>query len=243
LASFVVAFKDGSFRNVSSGLPWFLRVVEWGERGKVLLGQYKGSDEGFTWPIYELGWDGKTYKEIRPAEIPRIFSVYGFAPFIRGGKTQYLFIDSNFYLKAIDPKGKMVWRGQDDYGSDNYFQAKPFPGSSYSDGDEWSYLNVRVLSRGDDVFIIRNISPIGQVLKRQTIYSKGIMQRLFWTGALFMEAWKSSEISGYLADFQIQDVDHVKGQELIVAVNLPKEGIFSGGRNSAVMVTRLEGVQ
>jgi len=69
------------------------------------------------------------------------------------------------------------------------------------------------------------------------------MQRLNWTGALFVEAWKSSEISGYLADFQIQDVDHIKGQELIVAVNLPKEGIFSGGRNSAVMVTRLEGVQ
>ncbi len=243
LASLVVAFKDGSFRNISSGLPWFLRVVEWGERGKVLLGQYKGSDEGFTWPIYELGWDGKTYKEIRPAEIPRIFSVYGFAPFIRGGKTQYLFIDSNFYLKAIDQKGKMVWRGQDDYGSDNYFQAKAFPGASYSDGDEWSYLNVRVLSRGDDVFIIRNISPIGQVLKRQKIYSKGIMQRLNWTGALFVETWKSSEISGYLADFQIQDVDHIKGQELIVAVNLPKEGIFSGGRNGAVMVTRLEGVQ
>ena len=38
------------------------------------------------------------------------------------------------------------------------------------------------------------------------------MQRLYWTGALFVETWKSSEISGYLADFQIQDVDNIKGR-------------------------------
>ncbi len=249
LASFVVAFKDGSFRTVSSGLDWFLRVVEWGGKGKVLLGQSKGSTEGFMWPIYEMGWDGKTYKDVRKADLPRIYSVYGFSPVVHGGNTEYLFIDFNFYLKALDKKGKMVWRGRDDYGSENYFQSKAFyrtsgyESTTYEDGDEFSYVNVRVIPRGEDVFIIRNISPIGQFLKRQKYYNRGIMQRLNWTGALFMETWKSPEISGYLADFQIQDVDNNRETDLIVAVNLPKENMFSFARNSALMVSRLQGVQ
>lgn len=244
LASFVVAFKDGAFRTVSSGLAWFLRVVEWGEKGKVLLGQYKGVTEGFTWPIYELGWDGKTYKEIRPADLPRIYSLYGFAPFIHQGKTIFLYIDSNFYLKAIDQKGKMVWRSRDDYGSDNYFQGKPSdPGLGYYDGDEWAYVNVRVISRGDEVFIIRNISAVGHILKRVKVYSGGGVQRLFWTGALFVETWKSKEIPGYVADFQIQDIDSNREPELIVAVNLPKESMFSGEKNSALLVSRVQGAQ
>ena len=244
LASFVVAFKDGAFRTVSSGLDWFLRVVEWGEKGKVLLGQTKGFKEGFAWPISELGWDGKAYKEIRPADLPRLYSLYGFAPFTHKGKTIFLFIDSNFYLKAIDQKGKMVWRSREDYGSDNYFQGKPLDqGVGYHDGDEWAYVNVRLISRGDEVFIIRNISAVGQIMKRQKYYNKGVMQRLFWTGALFVETWKSPEISGYMADFQIQDIDNNREPELIVAVNLPKESMFSGEKNSALMVSRLQGVQ
>ncbi len=38
LASFVVAFKDGAFRTVSSGLGWFLRVVEWARKRKGFVG-------------------------------------------------------------------------------------------------------------------------------------------------------------------------------------------------------------
>jgi len=80
-------------------------------------------------------------------------------------------------------------------------------------------------------------------LKRQQYYNKGVMQRLEWTGALFVETWKSPEISGYMVDFQIQDIDNNREPELIVAVNLPKESIFSGEKNSALMVSRVSGVQ
>jgi len=246
LSSFVVAFKDGAFRKVATNLDWFLRVVEWGERGPVLLGQQKGYKAGFEWPIYEMGWDGKRYKEIRKAEIPKVFSIYGFTPFIRDGKTEYIFIDSNFQLKLMDEKGKVVWRGKDDYGSDIEFQTKPLvvgPGQRFEDADEWAYVNVRVIPKGKEILIIRNISATGQFFRRGKSYTKGEVQVLTWTGALFMVNWKSREIPGYLADFQFQDVDGEKGKELIVAVILPKESFFSGESNSALMVSRVEGIQ
>ena len=246
LASFVVAHKDGAFRIVSSGLDWFMRAVDWGEKGTVLLGQKKGYQVGFEGPIYEMGWDGKKYKEIRKANLPKIFSIYGFIPFIHDGKTDYLFIDSDFALKIMNEKGKVVWKGRDDYGSNNAILVKPLvvgPGLKFEDADELAFVNVRVLRRGNDILIIRNISATGQFLKRTKPYTKGEVQVLTWTGAMFMPAWKSQEIPGYLADFQLQDVDGEKGKELVVAVNLPSEGFFSGEKNSALMVTRVQGIR
>jgi len=247
LASFVVAHKDGAFRIVSSGLDWFLRAVDWGEKGTVLLGQKKGYQIGFESAIYEWGWDGKKYKEIRKADVPKkIFSIYGFIPFAHDGKTDYLFIDSDFALKVMNEKGKVVWRSRDDYGSDNVFRVKPLivgPGMRFEDADDLAFVNVRVLRRGDNLLLIRNISATGQFLKRTKVYTKGEVQLLTWTGAVFMASWKSQEIPGYVADFNLQDVDGEKGNELVVAVNLPSESFFSGEKNSALMVSRVQGIQ
>jgi len=239
LSSFVLAYRDGDFRIVCKDLEWFLRVVHWGAKGQVLLGQEKGRQAGWEGPIYELGWDGKGYKEIRRAEAPAGPSIYGFTPFSYEGKTVYAFIDSDSKLKAINPQGKVIWKSSDIYGSDNSFRVKPAPsGLSHYEGDEFAYVPVRIISRGEEIFVIRNISPIGDFFKRQKYFNKGEVQVLVWNGAMLMETWRSQPISGYLADFQIQDIDGDPGRELIVAVNLPKESILSREKNSVLLVSR-----
>jgi hypothetical protein len=57
---------------------------------------------------------------------------------------------------------------------------------------------------------------------------------------MLAETWKSPEIPGYLADFQVQNLDGAPGTQLVVAVILPGESIFSGGGNSALLVTRMQ---
>jgi TolB-like protein len=243
LSSFVVAYQEENYRIISKDLDWFLRVVDWGEKGKVLLGQRKGSKDRWIGPIYEFGWDGKGYKEIRKADLPKGPSIYGFTPFTHDGKTAFIFIDSEFKLKAVDQRGKTIWKSRDTYGSDNAFRVKEVPGMTYSDGDEFAFINVRVISQGDEILVIRNKSPIGQFFKRQKYYSGGEVQRLVWNGAMLMENWKSSEIQGYLVDFQIQDILGDQGKEMILAVNLPKESVLSWEKSSALMVSRLQGMQ
>jgi len=240
LSSFAVAFRDGEFRVGDSGLDWFLRVVDWGEKGKVLLGQKKGADKGFLWPIYELGWNGKKYKEIRKANLPEGVTVYGFTPLTMEGKNLYLFIDSQFKLKVVDEKGKMLWKSQDSYGTDNLFRAKPMPsGMGYTEGDDLAFVNVRIIPQGKEILILRNISPVGQLFKRTKYYTGGQVQALVWTGAVFMESWKSQEIPGYLSDFQLQNFVSGQGRELVVAVNLPRESMLSTEQRSALMVSRV----
>jgi hypothetical protein len=219
-------------------------VVYWEYKGKVLLGQKKGNSAGWQGPIYELGWDGKGYKEIRKADLPKGPTIYGFTPFTHDGKTAFIFIDdSDFRMKAIDQRGKVIWRSRDTYGSDNGFRVKEVPTFTYAEGDEFVFVNVRVISQGEEILVIRNKSPVGQIFKRQKYYSGGEVQRLVWNGAMLMENWKSQEIPGYLVDFQIQDIIGDQGKELIVAVNLPKESMLSFEKNSALMVSRLQGIQ
>jgi hypothetical protein len=214
-----VAHSDGNFKAVSSGLDWFFRAVEWGEKGKVLFSQKMGTDEGFSGPIYEFGWDGKKYKDMGKAKIPKGINLYGFTPFSHDGKTDFVYIDSDFTLKMVDEKGKVIWRSKDDYGSDNRFQFKDI--NVYANTpDEFAFVNVRVIAKGEEIFIIRNISAIGQIFARAQYYTKGELKRLTWTGAMFMETWRSQEISGYLADFQYQERKQDQAKELIVAVNL-----------------------
>jgi hypothetical protein len=242
LYSFVVAFQEGDFRVVASELDWFFRVLEWEGKGPVLLGQQKGVESGFYGPIYEIGWDGKKYKDLRKADIPKdVFSPYGFAPFRYGDETYFVYIDSDFRLKVLNQKGKQVWRSTAYYGSDIAFQVKVLqPGVASSQGDEFSFVNVRLLARGDEILLIHNLSPVSDLFKRQKVFSGGEIQALGWTGSMFMERWKSKLIEGYVADFQVQDFDTLPGKELIVMVNLPKESILSLKGSSALMVSRVQ---
>lgn len=241
LHSFVVAFKEGDFRVVASGLDWFLRVVEWEGKGPVLLGQSKGIDQGFYGPIYEIGWDGQKYKDLRKAEIPRaIYSPYGFVPLRYGEQTYFAFIDSDFLLKVLDQKGKQVWRSRSHYGSDLAFLVKPLLTYGAYQGDEFNFVNVRLLARGDEIIVIRNLSSVGNFFKREQVFGGGEIQALVWSGSTFIERWKSKAIEGYVVDFQVQDFDTIPGKELIVAVNLPKESILSFGGSSTLLVSRVQ---
>ena len=241
LYSFVVAFKDGDFRVVASELDWFFRAVNWEGKGPVLLGQQKGVDRGFYGPIYEIGWDGRKYKDLRKAGIPDgVFSLYGFAPFRYDDKTYFVYIDSDFRLKVLDQKGKQVWKSTAYYGSDIAFQVKVMLPLGMYQGDEFSFVNVRLVARGDEIVLIRNLSSVGNFFKRANIFGGGEIQALVWNGSLFMERWKSKAIEGYLVDFNIQQFDTTPGKELVVAVNLPKESILSRGGSSALMVSRVQ---
>jgi TolB-like protein len=252
IASFVVAHKDGDFKVVASDLDWFLRVVNWGDRGPVLLGQgrgfiarEKGFQLAFDEAIYEMGWEGKKLKNLRRASLPKIYSLYGFAIFTYEGKTNYAFIDSDFRLKVADLTGSIIWRSAATFGSMVSFRVRGTPGGAESaasdEGEEFAFINPRVISRGKEILIAHNISStIGGVLKRGGSYSSGAVQSLVWNGAMFMENWRSPTIPGYLADMQFQAIDSRSGNQLVVSVNLPKEGILSRESQSALMIARMQ---
>ena len=191
-----------------------------------------------------MGWNGKTYRDIRKAPVPKIYSLYGFTPFVYGGKTHYAFIDDDFRIKVVDSKGSILWKSMTQFGSDVSFRIKPMPGSAPAgtsgEGDEWAVVNVRIVSRGSEVLINHNISSAAGIFKRGGSYSGGAVQSLVWNGAMFLENWRSQVIPGYLADIQLQAIDSQKGDQLLVAVNLPSGSILSADSQSALMIARAQ---
>jgi len=239
--SFVIGHEEGNFKVIAKDLKWFLRVIDWGEKGKVLLGQGKGRDQGLLWPIYEMAWNGKTYKDSVEAKLPRGLSLNGLCPFAYEGKTYFAYLDTDSRLKVMSPEGKVIWRGKDTYGSDNSVRIKDMPqGMGPQDPDDLFFVNVRLLSQGNELFIVKNIGLTGELFKRARSYSKGEVQRMAWTGAMFMETWKSREIAGYMADIQFDGLNPGGEKTLILAVNLPKEGLIGGEKASALMISRLQ---
>lgn len=237
LSSFVVAHRDGDYKVIASGLDWFLKVVEWGGKGPVLLAQRKAHEGSFLQPIYELGWNGKEYQERRKADVPKpVFCIYGFTPFTHDGRTDFIFIDYDYRMKAVDTTGKVLWISQASYDSDNAYRLKPINVTNI-EADDMAFLNVRVIARGKEIFVIYNHAPMGQIVKRTKYFTGGEVQVLTWTGALFMEGWKSRLIPGYVADFQIQSGEG--GKEIVVAANLPKDSFFSLQEMSALLVSRV----
>jgi TolB-like protein len=239
--SFVVAYQDGGYKVIAKDLEWFFRVIDWGDRGKVLLGQGKEREGGLVWPVYEMVWDGKTYKDSRAAKLPRGLGVNGLCTFAYEGQTYFAYIDTDFRLKVMNQKGKVVWSSKDTYGSENSVRVKRMPmATGYQEADDELFVNVRLLSQGNDVFIVKNIGLIGEFFKRARSYSKGEVQRLAWTGAMLQETWKSQEISGYMADMQLQGLNGGGEKTLVLAVKLPEEGWFGGEKASALMIGRLQ---
>ena len=239
--SFVVAHQEGNFKVIAKDLKWFLRVIDWGERGKVLLGQGKGKEEGLLWPIYEMAWDGKTYKDSGAAKLPRGLSLNGLCPFAHEGKTYFAYIDTDSRLKVMNPAGKVIWRGKDTYGSDNSVRIKNMPtGTGPQDPDDLLFVNVRLLSQGNEVFLVKHMGFVGEFFKRARTYSKSEVQRLAWTGAVLMETWKSKEIEGYMADIQFDGLNPEGDKTLVLAVNLPREGLVGGEKASALMFSRFQ---
>ena len=142
----------------------------------------------------------------------------------------------------MNKEGKIIWKSRESYGSANGFRIKPNPtGQSGPDTtDDILFINPRVVSRGNEIFVIRNISPVADLFARAKVYTRGEVQRLIWNGAVLQETWKSKEIQGYLADFQFASLGREGETVLVVALQYPKEVLSFSQGSSALMVSRLE---
>ena len=242
LESFVLEHDQGNFKIIASNLDWHLRVVDLPQQGSTLLGQQSSLDNPFYGPIYEMGWDGKQYEKRKRLSFPKNMNIYGLAvvQFSGGGPTRYLYIDASQYLTLVSPNGKVLWKSNNRFGTNNFIIGKPKITTSMVEESDWIPVNVRVLVKDikgkKEVFLPHNSSLTGQFFKKVKIYNKGEIQRLSWNGTIMDLNWRSKEIGGYIADCQFQDVDGDQKKELVGAVVLWSELSLTQSTQSAIVV-------
>ena len=241
LRSFILEYEEGRFRKITEKAGWFFRVLEHPKEGPILMGQQMGSEGVLVGPIYKMVWNKKAFEKGPKMPFPKETKIFGMAMGdIRGlGKSDLIFFDHLETLTILAEDGKQVWSGRDHFGGTNtFYETKKKKIDVYRPGESpfWrEYIPGRILVRDLDgegipqVIVNKNdFGTTGLAVERVKIYNKGEIYNLGWEQNRLTTNWKTREIGGYIADYQIRDIANTGEEELVVAAVLPQEGGFTG---------------
>jgi TolB-like protein len=248
----ILEFKNGEFRVTSSGIPWLMRVVKVQGNGPQLLGQRYRSFDGFHGDVrvLQIGGDGVT--DVGPFDLPEKVGLYGFELFdVTGdGEVELIALDHRNRLrlyKRDNGRWEEYWKSDDIYGGSlNFIE----PGKRAIAASErevvvikgrFSYADLN--SDGRMELIIKKNEGgglLGKRAKRILYFKKGEILSLTWASEMeldkgFDENWRTKAMSGYIADFTVDDMDGDGTSDLTMLVvegitmfrNKPKSYLFS----------------
>jgi TolB-like protein len=255
IRSLILEYEEGKFRKVTDRSEWFLRVIEHPKEGPILLGQQRGSEGIPSGPIYRMVWKKNSFEKGPKMPFPRDALIFGIAMGdIRGtGKPDFIFLDNMGALNVCSDDGKIVWRGGDRFGgTNNFYDTQKKKDLVYTTPSTVPYrffvpgriLIKRMNDEETPEIIINKNTFSGSVFERVKIIDKAEIFGLLWDESRFSTDWKTREIRGYIADYQVKDVANTGEEELVVGVVLPMEGgtagIFSRKTESVIQFFKLD---
>jgi len=241
LRSFILEFEEGKFRKITEKSGWFVRVLEHPKEGPTLMGQRMGSEGLPVGAVYKFVWKKKSFEKGPKMPFPKETQIFGTTVAdIRGkGKLEVITFDQSNQLTIVSDDGKTQWRGRDRFGGTSNFydtRKKKADGFRPQDAPPWrTYIPGRILIRdlnGDgtpQLIVNKNEFTTGQFFERVRSYEKGEIFNLVWEEDRLVPNWKTREIDGYIADYQVKDADNNGDVELVVAVVLPAASISDEG--------------
>jgi TolB-like protein len=240
LRSFILEYEEGKFKKITEKAGWFFRVLDRPKEGPILLGQQRGSDGLPVDPIYRMVWKKKSFEKGPKMNLPKEMRIFGFTlADIRGkGKPEIVELDKFDRLNILSEDGKGQWKSSERFGgTNNYYDTKrkADPAFRPQDAPAWRVfipgrILVRDLNRDGalQVIVNKNEFSSGRLSERVRTYEKGEIQGLVWEEDGLTASWRTREIKGYIADYQIRDAENDGNDELVVAVVAPpdsEEGI------------------
>jgi hypothetical protein len=242
--SFVIEYRNGNYEVIAKGLSYMMRVINTMGTTR-LLGQILSSDPQnfFINPIHTVSWENGKYVLGEKLQIPAGLSVYGLTldAIDAAGVERVLTFDENDYLRIYEKTSKLlihlktvmganelIWRSDDVFGGSNNIFKPAFAGGtrSMSESPDLIYMNPRILTYDlnkdgkKEVYVVKNLSAMGRVMKNMPLFTSAEVYNLEWDGIGLAEVWRTKKISGYVADYQIRDIDNDGQDEIVLALVL-----------------------
>jgi hypothetical protein len=238
LRSFILEYEEGKLKKVTEKASWFFRVLDHPKEGPLLMGQNMGSGGIPAGPIYRFVWKKKSFEKGPKMDFPQDTKIFGFtvADVRIKGTFDIVMLDDLDRLRILSKDGKFSWRSSALFGGTNiYFETLKTMDPSATPRERIPYrvyIPGRIIIRDLDgsgtpeVIVNRNI-PSGRALKRTRSFETGEIYCLGWEEDNLITDWKTREINGYIADYQVKDVDNDGQEELVVGV-VKTEGSITG---------------
>ena len=230
MTSFVLEWDGKKFVDVTSRSKWYYRVIDMPGRGDVLIGQKRGSVNAFSPAIHELTWKADGYEPADRITIPKPTNVYGFSygEALNDGRNVWLVTSDYNILQIVDDAGQEEWKSSEKYGANDIFidfrsdLENPIV-QGEKDYTRYYLPNRMFITDLDndgkkEVLVTKNVDKAGGLLRKSRIFDKGAIECLAWDGIGLYPKWKSREVSGYISDFTLVDIDNDGRKELALSV-------------------------
>jgi hypothetical protein len=229
-ASSAILGWNGSnlLQSVSQGLRWYIRPVQIPGKGEVLIGQQIShrQDQDFLSPgVFELSRNPDTGRLEKGNKLllPEGTNLFDFiqADLDGDGLAETVVIDKDQKLLVYDTALNLIWVSSANYGgSKRYFgphwqKTDSVESSGLSQSQQDSRRLIFIPGRLDakditgnglpEVVLSTNDVSISKYLKNTRTYDGGAVACLGWYGQGLVEFWRTSQISGYVADYFFDD--------------------------------------
>jgi TolB-like protein len=237
LMSFILTWENGSFRVLAGQLGWYFRVVKVPGQGDRLLAQQLGSNTDYEGAIRPVEWNGKKIKigkglkqgkkGVFPNEAEWVLAINS-GKFTSAEAQEFLVLTDMGQIRMLDAAGDLAWKSSDDYGGSDNFIDRPLTRYGFDKRGAAAitsrriYLPPRMVVKDmdgdgiDDLVMVVNKFATGSFISKERFYDKGYVTGLSWDGMTMAGTWRTQDIPGYVADFQVKDVDNDGLDELVL---------------------------
>jgi len=251
LHSFILAYEDGTFAYVAKNLNWYLRVTKVPNLGEALVAQRMGTNKDYEGPVRLVQWKGDKVKIGKKVKLPKgVEWIYEFtAGRFTSPEAQEFLVKNEEYsgVRIVDERGRTQYRSEEKLGGSDNFIDRPTIRTdrrgSASSAYRRIYLPPRMVVKDldgdgiDDIASVSNHFKGGGHIERVRFYDKGYVAGLVWDGMSLTQVWRTQDIPGYVADFQVKDVDN-DGRNELVTVSVSSY-ILKSDAKSILMVYEL----
>jgi hypothetical protein len=245
LGSFVLESDNGDLKRISEDDPWYYRVIDMPDLGKVLLGQKRRMGDLFVSGVYRMAWIDGEYAPQERLALPKEMNIFGFAlgDVMNDGEQMIAAFDKDDYIRILSASGNEEAQSDERYGgSMNYLEFR----RDQDRGDNIArlYLPQRIFVRdvnGEgkyEVVVPSNQGLLGHMLETFRKFSSGRTVVLAWTNSGLVPMWQTPKMSAHVSDFAIGDFDH-DGKDEVVAAHAAKQGTVITLAKSTIVAYKL----
>lgn len=234
LNSQVVEFREQKYQKTISRIPWFFRVAELPDGQRTLLAQTLGSsDDPFSEKLFLVNRVADDLTKGQSVSLPGKLNLFSFLPAGSAENEQlFAYTTPEEYLKVISSKGDEFWGSEEHFGGTDV--------SFYPEHNQNRelvspvYIQQRLLKNSNgEILVVQNEGI--RTFQRFREFKKSRIVAFNWDGFAMQESWRTSDQSGYLADFALADADNDGNDELVMVVKYQHKNFLKKGRSAIVI--------